>query len=196
VTVLVASPITRSTAGGSGTPSVAFLKKLVLTMASASGSGSSMGGAASVAASSPVRHTGLMPRRSHAWIDRLTSVHSLPTPAHVTTAPWAPIIEASLAVWLAMSCFSVWVVHSVRRAMTPKKFQSRPWRRYRSRNSGLLATVHDMANAVRYGPVSAPSMISLGCTSHGGVSWVRPYVVVPKAVGRPDLAWGEGAHRR
>ena len=45
----------------------------------------------------------------------------------------------------------------------------------------MFATVHDMAKAVRYGPVSAPSRISLGCRYQGGVSWVRPYVAVQNA---------------
>ena len=148
-TFLVGKPITRDTAGASGTASVTFLKKLVLTMASASGSGSSMVGAPSVASSSLVRNTVLMPSRSHAWMVRTTSMNSLPPASQVTTAPCAPSCLASLAVWLAISCFSCCVVHSVRSAITPRKFQSRPWRRYRSSRSGLLATVHDMAKAVR-----------------------------------------------
>ena len=84
---LVGSPITRATAGASGTARVTFLKKLVLTIASASGRGSSIVGAPSVASSSLVRNTVLMPSRSHAWMLRTTSMNSLPPASHVTTAP-------------------------------------------------------------------------------------------------------------
>src|SRR5262249_1304133 len=62
---LVGRPIARATGGAGRTASVRLRKKLVLTIASASGNGSSIVGAPSVASSSLVRNTVLMPSRSH-----------------------------------------------------------------------------------------------------------------------------------